>query len=50
MAKNGGKFGKAAVAYLEWIFKDDQESKKLFLTPGSALIQDGWNISIKNWS
>jgi hypothetical protein len=50
MARNGGKFGKAVVAYLKWIFKDDQEAKKLFLTPNSALVRDGWNITTKNWS
>jgi hypothetical protein len=47
---NGGKFGKAIVEYLKWVFKDDQSSKKLFLDPNSQLVKDGWNISTKNWA
>jgi hypothetical protein len=47
---NGGKFGKAAVAYLKWQFKNDQESKKLFFDKDSALVKDGWNVTAKNWT
>jgi hypothetical protein len=49
-APSGGKFGKAAVAYLKWQFKDDAESKKAFLDKNSSLIKDGWNITTRNWS
>jgi hypothetical protein len=46
---NGGKFGRLTVAYLKWIFKDDQEAKKLFLETNSPLLQEGWNVTTKNW-
>jgi hypothetical protein len=47
---NGGKFGKATVAYLKWQFQGDEASKKLFLEKDSALVKDGWNITSKNWN
>jgi hypothetical protein len=50
MDKNGGKIGKAVVAYLKFFFKDDAEAKKLIFDPQSALVKDGWKIQTnKNW-
>ncbi|KAL8377423.1 hypothetical protein RB595_008211 [Gaeumannomyces hyphopodioides] len=51
-ATNGGKFGKAAVAYLQWQFRKDEKSKQILLdakTPGS-LVTDKWTVEYKNWS
>jgi hypothetical protein len=49
-APAGGKFGKAAVAYLKWVLKGDEESKKLFQNKDSVLYKDNWNITFKNWT
>jgi len=51
IAKNGGKQGKAAVAYLEWQFRDDKKSKAIILDPTSpnSLVKDNWTIEHKNW-
>jgi hypothetical protein len=46
----GGKYGKAAVAWFNWHFKNDTTSKALFLTPESALTKDGWTIKSRNFS
>ncbi|KAL8288396.1 hypothetical protein RB597_000488 [Gaeumannomyces tritici] len=51
-ATNGGKFGKAAVAYLQWQFRKDEKSKQILLdakSPGS-LVSDKWTVEHKNWS
>lgn len=49
---NGGKAAKAAVAYLEWQFRNDESSKKKLLDPTSAgsLVSDKWKVEYKNWS
>ena len=48
---NGGKFGKAAVAFFKWQMLGDKASGKMFLEPsGSALTKDGWDIVSKNWN
>jgi len=49
---NGGKAGKAAVAYLEWQFRGDAKSKAILLEPTSAgsLVSDKWTVDFKNWS
>jgi hypothetical protein len=51
-ATNGGKAGKAAVAYLEWQFRNDTKSKSILLDPKStgSLVSDHWNVTYKNWS
>jgi hypothetical protein len=48
---NGGKFGKAAVAYLEWQFRGDAKSKAICLDPKApgSLVSDKWNVTFKNW-
>jgi hypothetical protein len=51
-ATNGGKFGKAAVAYLEWQIRGNATAKNILLnpqTPGS-LVSDRWTVDYKNWS
>jgi len=47
---NGGTYGKAAVAWFNWQFKNDSAGKALFLSPGSALTTDGWTIKSRNFS
>jgi hypothetical protein len=48
-SKQGGKFGKAAVAFFEWQLKGDQGAEKLFAdAANSPLIKDGWKIETKN--
>lgn len=51
-ATNGGKFGKAVVAYLEWTLRGNATAKALCLTPSSpgSLVSDHWNVTYKNWS
>ncbi|PKS12986.1 hypothetical protein jhhlp_000327 [Lomentospora prolificans] len=51
-ATNGGKFGKAAVAYLQWQFRDDETSKAICLDPEAegSLVSDNWDIEFRNWS
>lgn len=52
-ATNGGKFGKAAVAFLEWQFRGNDTAKAILQdgkAPGS-LVSESWkNITYKNWS
>jgi hypothetical protein len=49
--QNGGKFGKAAVAYLEWQLRGDAASKAIIMDPASAksLVKDNWTVESKNW-
>jgi hypothetical protein len=50
-AKNGGKFGKATVALLEWQFRGDEKWKAIALdakAPGS-LVLDNWKIEYKGF-
>jgi len=51
-ATNGGKFGKAAVAYFEWQFRNDTKSKAMLLDPKSpgSLVSDNWTVDFKNWT
>lgn len=47
----GGKFGKAAVAFLEWQFRGDVKAKLKFTDPASegSLVKDNWNVTHKNF-
>jgi hypothetical protein len=46
----GGKYGKAAVAWFNWHFKNDAAAKALFLSPASSsLTKDGWTIKSRNF-
>ncbi|KAH6667933.1 hypothetical protein B0J14DRAFT_567283 [Halenospora varia] len=50
-ATNGGKFGKAAVAYLQWQFRGNTTAKAVCQdakAPGS-LVSNNWNVTYKNW-
>jgi hypothetical protein len=50
IAPNGGKFAKAAVAFLEWQFRHNETAKRMFLdskSPGS-LASEKWNVTMKN--
>ncbi|KAH7121035.1 hypothetical protein B0J11DRAFT_551546 [Dendryphion nanum] len=51
-ATNGGKFGKAAVAYLEWQWRENATAKAVILEPQSAksLVKDNWVVESANWS
>ncbi len=51
-AANGGKQGKAVVAYLQWQFRNDQTAKAKLLdskAPGS-LVSDNWTVEYKSWT
>jgi hypothetical protein len=50
-ATGGGKFGKAAVAYFEWQFRDDAKAKLKFTDPNSegSLVKDHWNVTMKGY-
>ena len=49
IAKNGGKFGEAAVAYLEWQFRNNTEAKAKCWDSKSpdSLVSDGWQVEAK---
>jgi hypothetical protein len=49
-APNAGKFGKAAVAFLDWQFRGNEESKRKFKDPQSegSFVKDKWNITMKD--
>jgi hypothetical protein len=47
---NGGTYGRIAVAWFNWQFKNDTASKALLLNPGSAFTKDGWTIKSRNWT
>ena len=51
-ATNGGKFGKAVVAYLEWQWRGNATAKSVLFEPSSAgsLVSDKWTVEYKNWS
>ncbi|EHA47657.1 hypothetical protein MCOR27_000695 [Pyricularia oryzae] len=51
-ATNGGKFGKAAINYLQWQMRDDQKAKAVLLDPASegSLVKDNWSVEYKNWN
>ena len=51
MTTGGGKFGKAAVAYFEWQFRDDAKAKLKFTDPNSegSLVKDHWNVTMKGY-
>ncbi|SPO01990.1 uncharacterized protein DNG_04663 [Cephalotrichum gorgonifer] len=50
-AENGGKFGTAAVAYLQWQFRGDARAKEVCLDPESegSLVSENWTVESKNW-
>jgi hypothetical protein len=47
-ATNGGKQGKAAVAYLEWQWRGNATTKAYMLNGG--LQKDNWVVEQANWS
>lgn len=51
-AENGGKFGKAAVAYLQWQFRGNETAKAVILDPKSprSLVSENWTVDFKNWT
>lgn len=46
---DGGTYGKAAVAWFNWQFKNDTAGKAMFMNPASALTKDGWTIKSRNF-
>jgi hypothetical protein len=51
VATNGGKQGKAVVAYLEWQWRHNAEAKAKLLDPKApgSLVSDNWTVEYKNW-
>jgi len=51
-AANGGKAAKAALAYLQWQFRNDETAKAKLLDPKStgSLVSDKWTVEYKNWT
>jgi hypothetical protein len=47
-ATNGGKQGKAAVAYLEWQWRSNATAKSYILNGG--LTKDNWVVESANWT
>jgi hypothetical protein len=48
-AKYGGKFGEAAVKFLDAVFKDDATAKAAFCGPNAELVKKNWKIEERNW-
>lgn len=49
--KQGGKFGKAAVAFFNWQMKGDTKAREQFLNVAtSPLTKDGWKIESRGWN
>jgi hypothetical protein len=50
--KNGGKFGRAVVAFLEWQFRNDLKSKQIYTQPSFSgiLESDKWEVEFKGWN
>lgn len=50
-ATNGGKYGKAAVAYLEWQYRNNATAKSIILDKNSpaSLVKDNWTVESANW-
>ncbi|KAF2750008.1 hypothetical protein M011DRAFT_475325 [Sporormia fimetaria CBS 119925] len=50
-ATNGGKQGKAAVAYLEWQWRGNMTARDVILKPESpgSLVKDNWVVESANW-
>jgi hypothetical protein len=42
--KQGGAFGKAAVAWLKWSLQGDAQAKSFFFDGNSPLKKDGWEF------
>jgi hypothetical protein len=50
-ATNGGKAAKAALAYLQWQYRNDEKSKAYLLGTGAGTITaDNWKVEHKNWT
>jgi len=51
-ATNGGKYGKAAVSYLEWQWRNNATAKAVILDSQAAgsLVKDNWVVESANWS
>lgn len=49
-ATNGGKFGQAAVAYLQWQFRGNETAKAICENAKvqGSLVSDKWNVTYKN--
>lgn len=48
-APNGGKTGEAAVAYLEWQFRNDAKAKEYAIGKGPrSLVSQNWQVTFKN--
>jgi hypothetical protein len=43
---NGGKFGVAAVQWLNWVLKGNETGKEWFT--GAAPQKDGWSVEMKD--
>jgi hypothetical protein len=48
-AKYGGKFGEAAVKFLDAVFKGDATAKAAFCGPSAELKKKNWKIEERNW-
>jgi hypothetical protein len=50
-APNAGKFGKAAVAFLEWQLRGNKDAKSKFTDPSTegSLVSAHWNVTTKNF-
>ncbi|RDL35871.1 uncharacterized protein BP5553_06483 [Venustampulla echinocandica] len=51
-ATNGGKYAKAAVAYLQWQFRHDHASKEICTNPSypNSLVSQNWEVVFKNYN
>jgi hypothetical protein len=48
---HGGKFGKAAVVFFDWLLKGNETAARQFLDPASSpLTKEGWQIQSRGFS
>jgi hypothetical protein len=48
-ADHGGKFGVAAVKFLDAVFKGDASAKAAFCGDNAELKKQNWTIEQRNW-
>jgi hypothetical protein len=46
---NGGKSGKATLAFFKWQLQGDKASREMFFNKSSQLYKDGWKINTSHW-
>jgi hypothetical protein len=46
---NGGKSGRASLAFFKWQLQVDKAARDMFFNASSPLVKDGWKIDRSHW-